>query len=510
MANAEYTRKYGVPAPGAPKGKYPFTTYKVIQGGLQAVVNESEMTQIPPQYRAEGMEVFVLSTQKKYRLIDNPSTEYTNLKNWKYVPDGLTKEEVNKFVTNDELDTVLKKLKTDLKSTFLLRHDPNFVVLDAKTIAQHYQTIAGMSNYVSIDELHRIVIQLSKYVSYVVPLAILHIDKGIGIEDIELPSSVVVYFGDGSFSSVAVYWNTKTYDKDTIGYQILEGRLFLPDYIDADNVPGVRICHQIIHVKEPDELITNPKHNDIVGFEKPNAIVVNAGTSIRTLILPSLVTAKFVNEDGDIFTRELPVNWDYSQFYYDGFKHGVVLPGDIPTTPSDDFTNTLHLKPSIVIKVVNSEEELLFLYKRASTLPAGESTMKSSEYNRIDLISAADFYGCGNDLNQRLVDVRFIGILNDEGINITPQITDQYPDGIRMPVLNSTDEDVEAFLTTIRSFDDILGFKLEYEIPGCPSNPRIALDDETHRITFGSAVLHTCSFIIRKSATVNLPYPDIC
>ena len=79
-----------------------------------------------------------------------------------------------------------------------------------------------------------------------------------------------------------------------------------------------------------------------------------------------------------------------------------------------------------------------------------------------------------------------------------------------MPVINSTDQDIEAFLDAIREFDDILGYKLEYEIPGGIINPKVGLDDETHRLSFGSAVMHDVALLIRKSNTVNLPYPDIC
>lgn len=88
MSNAEFPQKYGVPAPGAPKGKYPTTIAELVQGGLHVAPNEQELLLIPPQFREEGMEVNVLSTQKKYRLINNPDTEYTQFSDWKYIPDG--------------------------------------------------------------------------------------------------------------------------------------------------------------------------------------------------------------------------------------------------------------------------------------------------------------------------------------------------------------------------------------------------------------------------------------
>lgn len=511
MANAEYTRRYGVPAPGAPKGSYPVTTAELIQGGLHVVNNESDMTQILPQFRELGMEVNVLSTQKKYRLINNPDTDYTVLRDWKYIPDAISNEELNKLVTDDELDEIILKLNQNIKTNYLSKSDAKKKYVDDTTLSKYYQSIDGMKNYVTVDGLQNVTVALSKVVARVPPLDIIRVNQGTDIDNIFLPTSVTVYYEDGNYGAVPVNWDWRTFDPELVGYQTLEGRMFLPDWVDIETNPNVQRCHQIIQVVgRGEEIIEEIHYLDIAGFEEITDILVDVGSEIRSLNLPDTILVRLVDEDGEIFTKSMPVRWDYEQFDYSTFKCGVVVPGDLVIDTDDHITNTLKLRPQIVIKTLSTNITPTYQYKRGTTLEAGKAIIESDIVNRINHIYSSDFYGCGNDVSQRLVDIRFTGLLNSEGVNITPQILEQYPEGIRMPVLTSSDEDVEAYLDVIRSFNSVLGYPLEYEIPGGVSHPRVALDDETHRIVFGSAVMHDCSFLIRRSATVNLPYPDIC
>ena len=511
MANAVYTRSYGVPAPGAPKGSYPVTTAELIQGGLHAASNESDMTQILPQFRELGMECYVLSTQKKYRLINNPDSDYTALKDWKYIPDAITNEELNKLVTDSELDELILKLQNNIKTNYLSKAEAKQNYLDAITLSKYYQSIDGMKNYITVDALQRILVALSKSVSRVIPLDILRVVQGTTISSLYLPTSVTVYYNDGNYGVVPVNWNWQTYDPDLVGYQIIEGRMFLPDYIDIESTPNVQTVQQIIQVLGKTEEIVEPiTYSDIAGFEELSNILVDIATEVRSLNLPEQITVKLVNEEAEVYYRHMQVRWDYEQFDYNKIQCGVVIPGDVVITDNDHVTNTLKLRPKIVVKTMSSNISPTYQYKRGTILEAGKSELVSDLVNRIDHVYTTDFYGCGNDVSQRLVDIRFTGLVNDEGINLTPEILEQYPEGIRMPVLTSPDEDVEAFLDVIRSFNSTLGYQLEYEIPGGITNPRVCLDDETHRILFGSAVMHRCSFLIRRSATVNLLYPDIC
>ena len=340
---------------------------------------------------------------------------------------------------------------------------------------------------------------------------ILRVVQGTTISSLYLPTSVTVYYNDGNYGVVPVNWNWQTYDPDLVGYQIIEGRMFLPDYIDIESTPNVQTVQQIIQVLGKTEEIVEPiTYSDIAGFEELSNILVDIATEVRSLNLPEQITVKLVNEEAEVYYRHMQVRWDYEQFDYNKIQCGVVIPGDVVITDNDHVTNTLKLRPKIVVKTMSSNISPTYQYKRGTILEAGKSELVSDLVNRIDHVYTTDFYGCGNDVSQRLVDIRFTGLVNDEGINLTPEILEQYPEGIRMPVLTSPDEDVEAFLDVIRSFNSTLGYQLEYEIPGGITNPRVCLDDETHRILFGSAVMHRCSFLIRRSATVNLLYPDIC
>lgn len=511
MANAEFTRRYGVPAPGTPKGNYPVTSSDMIQGGLHEVSNETEMTKILPQFRRLGMEVNVLSTKKKYRLMNNPDSDYTVLSDWKYIPDAISNEELNKLVTDSELESVILKLQNNLKNNYASKDYLNQKYLNADKLAKYYQSIDGMRNYVTTENLQNVVVALSKSVSRVLPLDVIRVSQGTTIASITLPTSVTVYYQDGNYNIVPVNWNWSTYNEELVGYQVIEGKLFLPDYVDITTNPNVQRVQQIIQVIARDEEIVDViRYKDIAGFEPLDTIMVDIGTAVRSLYLPNKVDVKLVDEDGTTSYKQMDVMWDYSQFDYDSMVHGVEIPGDVIILEEDHITNLLNLRPKVVVKTLSTNIQPNFQYKRAAVLDAGKAFIESDVVNRINHVYTQDFYGCGNDVSQRIVDIRFMGLLNKNGVNMTPQIVDRYPEGIRMPVLTSPDEDVEAFLDVIKSFNEILGYRLEYEIPGGPTNPRVLLDDETHRISFGSVPMHTCSFIIRRSSTVNLPYPDIC
>lgn len=511
MANAEFTRRYGVPAPGAPKGNYPVTSSDMIQGGLHEVANETEMTKILPQFRRLGMEVNVLSTKKKYRLMTNPDTEYTVLSDWKYIPDAISNEELNKLVTDSELDSVILKLQNNLKNNYASKDYLNQKYLTAEKMAKYYQSIDGMKNYLTTENLQNVIVTLSKTVSRVLPLDVIRVSQGTPIAAITLPTSVVVYYQDSSYNIVPVNWNWQVYDEELVGYQTIEGKIFLPDYVDISVNPNVQRVQQVIQVIARDEeIIEAIRYSDIAGYEELDTILVDIGTEVRSLKLPSQVSVKLVNEEGVTSFKTMDIMWDYSQFDYDNLNHGVEIPGDIIILEDDHITNLLKIRPKVVVKTMSTNIPPTYQYKRAAILDAGTAHIESDVVNRINHVYTQDFYGCGNDVSQRIVDIRFMGLLNKNGVNITPQITDKYPEGIRMPVLTSSDEDVQSFLDVIKSFNKDLGYHLEYEIPGGPYNPRVLLDDETHRISFGSAPMHSCSFIIRRSSTVNLPYPDIC
>lgn len=281
MANALFPQRYGVPAPGTPKGSYPVTIAELVQGGLHVVPNEEDMCMIPPQYREEGMEVNVLSTQRKYRLIYNPDTQFTLFKHWKYIPDGIGLEELNLILQQNGLSDALDRILANLRN-YMTKVDAQLTYFDKNTIMRYYQTIADMKNYVSQEEFQRVMLTLSKYVSRVLPFDIIMVPKETPLADIQLPTNAVVYYGDGNVEAVPVMWDMPIpYNPSLVGYQVLEGKLVLPDQIDTTTYPNVTRCHQIIFVYGVSEFPTMSP--TVKGGAKNGAGLVMTGLRAETV-----------------------------------------------------------------------------------------------------------------------------------------------------------------------------------------------------------------------------------
>lgn len=517
MGTSEYKSMMGLPAPGKSMGDFPVARSNEIQGGLRTISNEAEMTQIPPWLRQEGMEVWVTSTKRKYRLNNNPKTRSTVLLDWTYINDGLTAEDKEKIITSDKWRQELNTLYTKLSQQYVTKQELEQNYLTAASLIGYFQTVQGMQEYVTTEMLERLAVALSKSVSRVVPPEIIRVKQGTIDIDLPLPTSVIVTFSDGQNYVAPVSWNTLNYDAELVGYQVIPGRMILPEFVVAvDDVPNIaqtQVVVQVIGKKE--EIVEEVTYNDVAGFENPMPIEVDVGTELFQLDLPSTVNTKLVTPEGEVIYEHLQVTWDTSVLESTGgIMSGQAVYGEVSLETRSDATvrlsNTLKLQPIQPIKVRLTTIAPTYQYKRGFTLKAGKYEVESDIINRIDHVTTEMLYGVDNDPSQRQVEVRFMGILDSSGNNKTPEIIARYPDGIRMPVLTSNKADVEAFIDTIKSFNEELGYKLEFEIPGGTSDPRILLDDEKHLLSFGSAVLHNCLFLIRRSKTVNLPYPDIC
>ena len=291
----------------------------------------------------------------------------------------------------------------------------------------------------------------------------------------------------------------------------------MPEYIYAqDDVPNLNQTRIFVYVfgNKKDEIVEEVLYNDVAGFINPDPIEVEIGTELWQISLPDTVETKLVNPVGEVIYQKLPVTWDTSTLTTNGFLSGLAFFGEVSLEVRSDakvhLSNTLKLQPMQAIKVIPSGVAPVFQYQRGFTLQAGKYELESDIINRIDHVTCEMLYGVDNDPAQRQVEVRFMGLLKPNGSNATPEILERYPEGIRMPVLTSNKADVEAFIDCLKSFNEELGFRLELEVPGGTSDPRLALDDEKHLLSFGSAVLHDCLFLVRRSKTTNLPYPDIC
>lgn len=517
MAKNEWKSMMGLPAPGTPKGDYPVVRSNEIQGGLRTVNNEAEMTQIPPWFRQEGMEVYVISTKKKYRLTNNPTAKSTVLLDWVVVNDGFTASDRSQLMTVDKWKEELNALNKRLAKNYVTLDELHQNYLDAKALIGYFQTVSGMSEYVSRDELERLAVAMSKVVVRVVPPDIIRAKVGTDITEVPLPTSVVVTFADGQNLVCPVRWETQNYDPDYVGTQVIGGQMYLPDYvISKDDIPNIAQARVFVQTfgKKADDIVDEVLYNDVAGFNNPEPIEVEVGTELYQIELPTTVETKLVDPEGKTICQSLPVTWDTSGIDSSGFMAGTAIYGEVSLEVRSDaevhLSNVLKLKPMQAIKVVQNNLVPVYQYKRGFTLKAGQYEMPSDIINRIDHVTCEMLYGVDNDPSQRQVEVRFMGLLKPSGANATPEVLERYPDGIRMPVLTSNKADIEAFLDCIKSFNAELGYRLELEIPGGTSDPRLALDDEKHVLSFGSAVLHDCLFLIRRSKTVNLPYPDVC
>jgi hypothetical protein len=385
--------------------------------------------------------------------------------------------------------------------------------MTASDVAKYYQSKEAMKFYVSAEQMANFKIELSKIVSEILPLNLINVPKGTDYTALVPPTLAKVVYGDGTVENRNIVWNYSTYDPDVTGLQIIEGTVLLPDFIDTvenRNIDKIRQFIRVVDTSESD-IIEVIHLSDVADYEDLEPVVASYGAELRAIDLPTEVKVTLVDEEGELSERMMMVNWDYSAFTELTITSGVELKGDIVIGADENITNILNIRPkvSIIIPYTGTVTPT-YQYKRGCVLNAGTSFMESDLVNRLDYVSTAMFYGVANDPSQRLVDIRFTGLFDDNGVNLTPEITERYPEGIRMPVATSTDDDVAAYLAALREFDDVLGYPLEYEVPGGPTCPRVLIDDETHRLNFGSIAPHNCGFLIRRSANVNLPYPDIC
>ena len=112
-------------------------------------------------------------------------------------------------------------------------------------------------------------------------------------------------------------------------------------------------------------------------------------------------------------------------------------------------------------------------------------------------LTCEEIYGVDKNPKQASVDIRFLGLLDEDNRTVY-SATDEDPDGIYMPVLTSSDEDVATFNATVARFSEDSGIDLTYEIPGASSDPRVTFDDNNKKLVFNSAVSCGAMFVVRK------------
>jgi hypothetical protein len=360
-----------------------------------------------------------------------------------------------------------------------------------------------ISNYATIEQLNNISRMLSRVMTGVIPSTIVRVEQGTEESDIVLPSSMTVTFSDGSYFAAPVAWNTYLYDKALVGYQYIEGTLNLPAYVvNKEDIVNLNKCYIIIQVYEPQDTPVVEDKPDVSGFGETITMSVPAGTAFSEIRLPTYVYTEVMYASGETGKINLDVVWD-TEDVPEIIYGALVITGTVTT--GEDITNLIDLQPKVNIITTGSGTPK-YEYRDLMFLDAGETNL-SGGY--IPSITTDLLYGVGLNLNQRKVDLRFLGFVDSNDNNLIEEFTQTYPDGIRVPVYTSVDADVNAYLAAIKVVSDQLGYPIEYDIPGGAVNPRITLDDETHKIIFNSPSPYKAKFLLSKSKDYNLPYPDI-
>ena len=150
------------------KDKYPVVDGNDVSGSYHIYTNEVDKFSIPKLRRKLGMLVYITSTGTMWKLINDPTTDFTNLPDW---------EEV-KILTKKEFDDVQKGPKN---------------------------TVVAVQR-----------------------LDVIKVPYNTNISAIALPIAVNVTLGDGSSATYPVVWNTTTYNPVDSGMQIINGDLTLP------------------------------------------------------------------------------------------------------------------------------------------------------------------------------------------------------------------------------------------------------------------------------------------
>ena len=495
--------EFNIPAPIKPNGKFPVAYSSDILGAMHIVDNEAAMLAIPQWKRTVGTECYVISSKKKYRLINNPTTDDTVLSDWE-VDSGTDPSILDKYVTKEEWEHDYEKLITKIDDEYVSLVYLKNNYLSARQMMDKFITREEISAYATVEQLENISHMLSRVMTNVLPASIIRVEQGTEEIELGLPTGMTITFSDGTYYLAPVTWNSSSYDKDLVGYQYIEGVLSLPSFvIGRGDIPNLNKTHVVVQVyKKGEEPPVPVDKSDISGFEPVANIGVIAGTPWTEITLPGFVSAEVLDSTGEISFLNVPVIWD-TEDAPEAVYGAMTLRGTVDT--GEELTNLLNLKPKLNIIIQGPYGEPHYEYRQVMYLNAGESEL-SGGY--IPSLTNDLFYGVGNLLKQRKVDIRFLGFVDEQGNDLIPEFAQTYPYGIRVPVSNSPDSDVASYLNKIKAISELIGYPIEYDVPGGCINPRVSLDDESHRIIFNSPSIYKAKFLLSKSDTYNLPYPD--
>lgn len=496
--------EYNIPAPIKPNGKFPVAYSSDILGAMHIVDNEAAMLAIPHWKRIVGTECYVITSKTKYRLINNPDTDTTVLTDWEKA-ENIDPSVLDNYLTKEEWNEAYNELITKIDDDYVSLAYLQENYLSARQMMDAFVSREEIANYATVEQLENISRMLSRVMTNVVPATVVRVEKGTEEEELVLPTGMTITFSDGTYYLAPVVWNSSSYDKNLVGYQYIEGILSLPAFvIGRGDIPNLNKTHIVVQVYDNGEDPPVPvDKSDVSGFEPVANIGVTAGTPFAEITLPSFVSAETLDATGNITFVNLPVEWDTEEA--PEVVYGAMsLTGTVTT--GDEVTNLLELKPKLNIIIQGTYGEPHYEYRQIMYLPAGERELTGGY---IGSLTNDLFYGVANLLKQRRADLRFLGFVDASGNELVPEFIETYPTGIRVPVHNSTPSDVANYINALKAVSELIGYPIEYDVPGGATNPRVTLDDETHRIVFGAPSAYKAKFLLSKSDTYNLPYPDI-
>lgn len=242
----------------------------------------------------------------------------------------ITEAVVNGNVIDLTLDSGITALDTELK-------------LNYNKTGEHDLTVSGsgvlFSNFANMPVSNRIL-----KVNSIAPISQINVENGTDLNEVPLPSHVMLNISDSSTTTASVSWYSSTpeYNGNIEGTYAFTGTVEITD----DNIsnPNNHQAHVNVAVGE----VTKPNVDSV---EPLSDITVSRGTSVNSINFPSFVNINLSNS----ITTSAAVTWDISSSLYNSETAGTyIFTGSID--PSAEFLNPGDLRANLnVIVKANSK-----------------------------------------------------------------------------------------------------------------------------------------------------------
>jgi hypothetical protein len=145
------------------RDKYPVVNTNDVSGGLHSVETISDMLSIPYLRRKLGMQCYVTSLEKTYKLISHTSADITIISDWEEIEKGISQVELANYAKTTDIPDVSEYVKRSEIGTPTTNPDgtpgstiqlPDFSQFATKTEVQDVENkIPDVSEYVKRSEI---------------------------------------------------------------------------------------------------------------------------------------------------------------------------------------------------------------------------------------------------------------------------------------------------------------------------------------------------------------------